>query len=72
MQSQAINKTEGRVHKPDLAKEKKNQLTVTLYIGGSQVDTLTAEQSERMAKRLGEVMSTYYTSHPAEYERMTK
>ena len=70
MQSQAINK--GRVHTPDLAKEKKNQLTVTLYIGGKQVDTLTAEQSERMAKRLSEAMSTYYTSHLSEYERIAK
>ena len=42
MQSQAINK--GRVHTPDLAKEKKKELTVTLYIGGKQVETLTSEQ----------------------------
>ena len=70
MQSQAINK--GKVHTPDLAKEKKKELTVTLYIGGKQVDTLTTEQSERIAKRFGEVMSTYYTSHPAEYERIAK
>ena len=70
MQSQAINK--GRVHTPDLAKEKKKELTVTLYIGGKQVDALTAEQSERIAKRLGETMSTYYTSHFHEYERMAR
>ena len=70
MQSQAINK--GRVHTPDLAKDKKKELTVTLYIGGKQIDTLTAEQSERMAKKLGETMSTFYTSHLAEYERIAK
>lgn len=70
MQSQAINK--GRVHTPDLAKEKKKELTVTLYVGGKQVDTLTAEQRERMAKRLGETMSTYYTSRPVEYEMLAK
>lgn len=70
MQSQAINK--GRAHTPDLAKEKKRELTVTLYIGGKRVDTLTAEQRARMAKRIGETMSTYYTSHPVEYERLAK
>ena len=70
MQSQAISK--GKVHTPDLAKEKKKELTVTLYIGGKQIDTLTAEQSERMAKRLGETMNTYYTSHLAEYQRIAK
>ena len=64
MQIQAINK--GRLHTPDLAKEKKKELTVTLYIGGKQIDTMTSEQSERMAKRLGEVMSTYYSLNNSE------
>ena len=42
-------------------------LTCTFYIGGKQVDKLTPEQSERMAQRVGEVLSAYYTAHPEEY-----
>lgn len=45
-------------------------LTVTLHIGGKQVDTLSAEQSERMAQRLSESMSLYYTAHPEEYQKL--
>lgn len=41
-------------------------LTVTLHIGGHQVDTLTEEQRERMAQRLSKAMSVYYTAHPEE------
>lgn len=45
-------------------------LTVTLYIGGKEVNTLTAEQSERMAQRLSEAMSLYYTAHPDEFSKL--
>lgn len=45
-------------------------LTATFYIGGRQVDKLTSEQSERMAQKLSEVMSTYYTAHPDEYVKL--
>jgi hypothetical protein len=45
-------------------------LTVTLHIGGKQVDKLTEQQCERMADRLSETMSRYYTSHSEEYQRM--
>lgn len=48
------------------------KLTVTLHIGGKQVDKLTAEQSERMAQRLSETMSLYYTAHPNEYQELKK
>ena len=72
MQSQEINKTEGKVHTPDLAKDKKNQLTVSLYIGGKEVEELTAEQSERMANRLSKAMSLYYTAHLDEYQKIKK
>ena len=51
---------------------KDTKLTVTLHIGGKQVDTLTAEQSERMAQRLSETMSLYYTSHSEEYSKLKK
>ena len=49
---------------------KDTKLTVTLHIGGKQVDKLTAEQSERMAERLSEAMSIYYTAHPEEYQKL--
>lgn len=42
-------------------------LTVTLHIGGKQVETLTEEQCEKMAQRLGEAMSRYYTNHIDEF-----
>lgn len=45
-------------------------LTVTLHIGGKQIDTLTAEQREKMAQRLTETMSLYYTAHPTEYTKL--
>ena len=48
----------------------KGQLTVTYYIGGKQVDKLTPEQIDRMAQRLTETMSTYYTAHPEEYRKL--
>lgn len=49
---------------------KENKLTVTLHIGGQQVESLTSEQRERMAERLSDVMSIYYTAHPEEYSRL--
>ena len=70
MQSQGINKSEVKVHTPDLAKDKKKQLTVTLHIGGKQVDELTTEQCERMAERLSKVMGVYYTAHPDEFQKI--
>lgn len=48
----------------------KDTLTVTLHIGGKQVDKLTAEQCEGVAKRLTDAMSTYYTAHPEEFTRI--
>jgi hypothetical protein len=47
-------------------------LTVTLYIGGKQVEELTEEQCERMAQRLSDKMSLYYTSHRDEYQKIKK
>lgn len=51
---------------------KDTKLTVTLHIGGKQVGRLTPEQSERMAQRLTETMSLYYTAHPDEYAKIKK
>ena len=47
-------------------------LTVTLHIGGKQIEKLTAEQCEQMAQRLSEAMSRYYTSHKDEYQKIKK
>ena len=67
MQSQELNNAEVKVHKPDLAKDKKKELTATFFVGGKQVDKLTPEQCERMAQRLSKTMSRYYTAHPEEF-----
>jgi hypothetical protein len=48
------------------------KLTVTLHIGDKQIDKLTADQSERMAQRLSEAMSIYYTSHSDEFLKIKK
>lgn len=49
---------------------KNKPLTFTLHIGGKQVDTLTEEQRQRLADRLSEAMSLYYTAHPEEYRKI--
>lgn len=70
MQSQEIKNAKVKVHTPDLAKDKKKELTVTFFVGGNQVDELTPEQAERMANRLSKTMSIYYTAHAEEYQKM--
>lgn len=45
-------------------------LTVTLHIGGKQIDKLTDAQCEKMAQRLSETMSRFYSNHPEEYARI--
>lgn len=47
-------------------------LTVTLHIGGKQVENLTPEQRESVAQRLSDAMSLYYTTHPKEYHTLTE
>jgi hypothetical protein len=49
---------------------KQKKLTVTFYIGGKQVDKLTSEQCERMAQKLSETLSVYYTAHPDEFKAL--
>ena len=46
---------------------KQKPLTVTLHIGGKQVERLTEEQIEKMVNRLSDAMSTYYTINPNEF-----
>ena len=49
---------------------KEKKLTCTFFVGGKQVEKLTPEQCERMAQRVGEVLSLYYTAHPEEYQKL--
>jgi hypothetical protein len=46
---------------------KNTKLTVTLHIGDELIESLSPEQCERIAERLSDVMSKYYTLHPEEY-----
>ena len=47
-------------------------LTVTFHIGGRQIDKLTDAQCEKIAQKLSEVMSRYYSTHPDEYAKLKK
>jgi hypothetical protein len=46
------------------------KLTYTIFVGGQPVDKLTPEQIDRMAARIGEAMSMYYSNHPDEYQKI--
>ena len=45
-------------------------LTVTLHIGGKEVESLTEEQACQMTERLSKAMSLYYSQHLAEYQKI--
>ena len=49
---------------------KEQKLTCTFYVGGKQVDKLTPEHLEKMAQRVGEALSIFYTQHLDEYQRL--
>ena len=51
---------------------KTKPLTVSFHVGDKKVDSLTDEQRERIAQRLSETMSVYFTSHATEYEKISK
>jgi len=42
----------------------KKTMTVTLYVGGSLVKKITADQLDTMAYILSDVMSRYYALYP--------
>jgi phenylpyruvate tautomerase PptA (4-oxalocrotonate tautomerase family) len=46
---------------------KPKPLIVELYVGDQKIEALTEEQKQRIADRLSERMSDYYTQHPEEY-----
>ena len=54
---------------------KSKPITVEIFVGNSkdgyvQVEALTKEQKGRMAQRLSQHMSLYYTQHPGEYAKL--
>ena len=49
---------------------KEQKLTCSFYVNGVQVDKLTPDHLDKMASRLGEVMSIYYTAHIDEYQKL--
>ena len=49
---------------------KEQKLTCTFFVGGKQVDKLSPESLEKVSKKLGEVMSIYYTAHMEEYKQI--
>ena len=49
---------------------KEQTLTCTFFVGDKQVDKLSPEYLDKMSKRLGEVMSIYYTAHSEEYRQI--
>ena len=49
---------------------KNTKLTVTIHIGGKQVDKLTGDQKERLAQKLSDAMSLYYTANKGELKKM--
>lgn len=49
---------------------KEKKLTCTFFVNGEQVEKLSPEYLEKMAQRLGEVMSIYYTAHIEEYKAL--
>ena len=50
-----------------MKQKKPKPLTVTIHIGGKKVEKLAPEYKERMAQRLSEALSRYYTANPDEY-----
>ena len=49
---------------------KQQKLTCTFFVGGQPVEKLTEAQLDKMARRLEEAMSTYYTAHPDEFKNI--
>lgn len=46
------------------------KLTYSLFVGNQPVDKLTPEQIDKMAARIGEAMSLYFSAHPDEYRKI--
>lgn len=53
-----------------MAGRKNKELTVTLFVGGQQVDELTTQQIRKIQEKLEKKMSVYYSSHLDEYAKL--
>ena len=51
---------------------KAQTLTCTFYVGRERVEKLTDDQVNRMAQKIGEAMSSYFTAHPDEYQKIKR
>lgn len=49
---------------------KQKLIKVTLYLGEKQIQSLPEERKDEMSKRLTERMSTFYTAHPQEFQKI--
>ena len=49
---------------------KEQKLTCTFFVVDKQVDKLSPEYLDKMAQRLGDAMSIYYTAHSDEYRQI--
>lgn len=49
---------------------KAQTLTCTFFVGRERVDKPTDDQVNKMAQKIGEAMSSYYTAHPIEYQKI--
>ena len=45
-------------------------LTCTFFVGGKQVERLTPEHLDKMAQRIGEALSKFYSVHLDEYRKI--
>lgn len=45
-------------------------LTCTFFVSGKQVERLTPEHLDKMAQRIGETLSRFYSVHPDEYRKI--
>lgn len=50
--------------------EKTKAITCTFFVGGKPVKELSTEHLDKMAKRIGETLSRYYSVHPEEYKNI--
>lgn len=53
-----------------MAGRKKKEITVTLFVGGQQVNELTTQQIKKLQEKLEKKTSAYYSLHIEEYARL--
>ena len=49
---------------------KQKPITILLYRGGEQIQSLPQEHKDKISKRLSEQMSTFYTARPQEFQKI--